>query len=377
MGLRMRIAFLYDALYPEVKGGVERRLYELGKRLSKRHEVHWYTFGWWGGGRVIERDGMIIHSLGKPVPLYNEGIRNPSEAVVFSVRTLLAHFNEFDVLDFQEFPYLPAYFLRMKVPPDNLVITWHEFWGDYWREYLPLGSDLGFKVEEGLLKLSKYHISVSRHTLHRMLGSRSVNVKVIPNGIDFKAISSVKGREDVHYDAVFVGRLVTHKNVPLFLRSLRLILREVPDFKVAVIGDGPQKTELLSLAKKLGVSSNVDFLGFLEDFNDVIAIMKSSSVFALPSVREGFGLVVLEANASGLPVVTVRSPLNASVELIHEGKNGYVSENTPSTFAGKLLLAWETSRRMGRTSVNIAKRYDWDKIARKLEKYYEGVIDGT
>ena len=374
----MNIAFIYDALYPEVKGGVERRLYELGKRLSKKHEVHWYTLGWWGKGDVLERDGMILHNLGAPSRLYWNGIRNPWEAVIFSLRLLKSEVGKYDLIDCQEFPYLHAYPVRIKFSgPEAFVITWHEYWGDYWGDYLSFGSEFGELAESGLLKLTPNHIAVSRHTLLKLAGIRGGNFGLIPNSIDFEFIRSIDPNPELKYDATFVGRLIGHKNLPLLLSALWHAVREVPSFRIAIIGDGPQRAELESLAERLGVQDNVDFLGFLPRFEDVISIVKSSKVFAFPSLREGFGIAVLEANAAGVPAVVVNSPMNASVDLITNGKNGYVSASSPRDFAEKLLLALENSHRMKRPSISLARKYEWDNIAKRLERYYVGVANGT
>ncbi|NJE30300.1 glycosyltransferase family 1 protein [Thermococcus sp. 18S1] len=374
----MRIAFIYDALYPDVKGGVERRLYELGKRLSRRHEVHWYTFGWWGKGKTTEREGIIIHGLGKPVDLYKGDVRNPWEAIIFSWRLLRREIDSYDVIDCQEFPYLHAYPARVKFSGfETFVITWHEYWGDYWVDYLPMGARVGKLAENGLLKLTDNHVVVSRRTLLRLAEVRAGNFGFVPNGIDFEFIRSVEPHPELKYDAVFVGRLIKHKNVLMLLNALKLLVQELPSFRVAIIGDGPQRMELESLARTLGIRANVDFLGFLPRFSDVVSIVKSSRLLAFPSLREGFGMVVLEANAAGIPVVTVNSPLNAATDLIIDGLNGYVSDPTPEGFAEKLLLAWENSPKMKRPSLSLAKKYDWNNIANRLEKYYKGVANGS
>lgn len=375
----MRIAFVYDVLYPEVKGGGEKRLYELGRRLAKRHEVHWYTFGWWGNEKILERDGIVLHSMGKPRPLYRGGIRDPVEAIAFSLRVLGSDIGTYDIIDCQAFPYFSAYTTAFKLfsSMGNLVVTWYEYWGEYWRDYLPVGFNLGKLIENGLLALTGNHIVISKLTLRRLTELTRANFGVVPGGIDFNSIQSILPNPKLEYDAVFVGRLIGHKNVPLLLQSLRFVVKEVPSFNVAIIGNGPQRAELESLAKRLGVQNNVDFLGFLPRFEDVVSIVKASRVFAFPSLREGFGIAVLEANAAGVPAVVVNAPMNASVELITDGKNGYVSTPSPQDFAEKLLLAWENSRRMRRPSISLARRYDWDTIARRLEKYYEGVVNAT
>ena len=91
----------------------------------------------------------------------------------------------------------------------------------------------------------------------------------------------------------------------------------------------------------------------------------------LPSEREGFGIVVLEANACGVPVVTVKSPLNAAVDLIESGKNGYISEAKEEDLKNKIIKAISMKEKMKDHCIEFAKKYDWDLIIPLLEKYYQ------
>ncbi len=91
------------------------------------------------------------------------------------------------------------------------------------------------------------------------------------------------------------------------------------------------------LADDLGISANVRFADFMPG-DGLYSAMKSARVFVLPSVREGFGLVVLEANACGLPVITVRHPDNAARHLVFEGKNGFIAELDDADLALTILL---------------------------------------
>ena len=78
------------------------------------------------------------------------------------------------------------------------------------------------------------------------------------------------------------------------------------------------------LTKQLNLTKNIIFKGFVKENKDVLALMKSSKVFVLPSTREGFGISIIEANACGIPAITINHKDNASKDLIQENKNGYV-----------------------------------------------------
>lgn len=372
MGETLKIAFVYDVIYPWVKGGVEKRIYELAKRLARRHEVHVYGYKHWDGEDILEREGIVYHGTIKPKQIYSSGRRAITPPLLHSIKLLpLLSKERFDVVDCQAAPYFPCY--ASKASDSSLVITWHEFWGSYWLKYLGKAGFFGKIIERGLFVLTDNHIAVSLKTkkdLHKA-GLRK-NIYVVPNGIDFEKIQEIKPSSYTS-DIIFVGRLVKEKNVPLLLKALTVIKQEIPDIKAVVVGDGPEREYLEKLSFKLNLQNNVKFFGFLSRYEDVIALIKASKVFAFPSLREGFGIVVVEANASGLPVVTVDYEMNASKELILEGKNGFIARADEKDFAEKILIALEKRERMKKPAMTMASKYDWSEIVKKLEGYYRWV----
>ncbi|ALV63873.1 LPS biosynthesis RfbU related protein [Thermococcus sp. 2319x1] len=367
----MRIAYVYDAVYPWIKGGVEKRIYEIGSRLAKKHEVHWFGLQW-----GEENLGDIkFYGVGKGKNLYKGGKRSIREALYFASKLFLKFKGEYDIIDCQQFPYLSCFSAKFHSIIKNtpLVITWHEVWREYWKEYLGDLGIFGLQIEKVTSKLTKNNVSVSRLTQKR-LHSLGVTSEFIPNGIDFKRIQKVSGRDE-EYDIIFVGRLIKEKNVDLLLRAVEIVKNNVPDLKVLIIGEGPEKERLVSLASVLKLSQNVKFLGFLRDYEEVISYLKSSKVFVLPSKREGFGIVVLEANASGLPVITLNYPMNASKDLIIHGYNGFISSSTPSSLAEYIEISLFSGKKFKRNCVKNAKRYDWENIAELTEKFYERVLN--
>ena len=103
------------------------------------------------------------------------------------------------------------------------------------------------------------------------------------------------------------------------------------------IGDGPEKKNLEALIQKFTLKKNINFLGFLENHNDVYALMKSSKVFVLPLTREEFGIVVIKANACGKTVITIDHKDNADRFLIEEGRSGFVYQLDENEIAKKII----------------------------------------
>ncbi|MBA7652583.1 N-acetylgalactosamine-N,N'-diacetylbacillosaminyl-diphospho-undecaprenol 4-alpha-N-acetylgalactosaminyltransferase [subsurface metagenome] len=196
-------------------------------------------------------------------------------------------------------------------------------------------------------------------------------IYTVPTGIEFDLITKIKPAKEKS-DVIFVGRLMSHKNVDILIKSIKLVKEKNPEIKSLIIGDGPEKKTLEALTQKLNLENNIKFLGFLENQNDVYAIMKSSKVFVLPSTREGYGNVVIEANACGIPVIAIDYKDNAARDLIEEGKNGFVCQLNEEEIAQgiKRILINNLSRGMEETCVELAKRYDWDKIVDEIERVY-------
>ena len=371
----MKIAYVYDAVYPWIKGGAEKRVWEISKRLVKRgHEVHIFGMKYWNGEDVIMKDGVYLHGVCEPKELYVEGRRSIKEAIYFARKVLFPLLKgDFDVIDCQAFPYFPCFSAKIcsSFKRTPLVITWHEVWDDYWYEYLGKKGVFGKMVERIAAHLTDKMIAVSKRTKKdlEMIGVRN-EIKIIPNGIDFGKIGRIKASEN-ESDIIFAGRLIKEKNVDVLIKAVELVKKEVPDVKCVIIGEGPEKKELEKLGYNLGLENNIEFTGFLEDYEGVISRMKSSKVFVLPSTREGFGIVALEANACGLPVVTVNHKMNAACDFITNNENGFICELSEEDVAEKILRGLDEGKDMERKCIESARRYDWDNITNLTGELYE------
>jgi glycosyltransferase involved in cell wall biosynthesis len=376
----MRIAFLYDCIYPYIIGGVERRTWEMGRRLAARgHEVHLLGMKFWDGPQVIEREGVRIHGVSPAAPLYTEGKRAILPAARYAL-SLLPHLllSEFDLIDAQQFPYLHCFSAAFagaakRVP---MVITWHEVWGSYWREYLgAMGGRAGEMAEWLVAHLAAPRAAVSRTTADqlRALGVRE-QVEVIPNGIDIRGIAAVSPAP-VHWDLLSAGRLIPEKRIDLLIDAIPALLDEFPTLRVLILGEGPARPDLEQLASRLGIGDHVSFDGFLADPGAVTGLMKSSGMYVSPSVREGFGMAALEAMACGIPVVTVDHPRNAVRERITPS-TGRIARLDPEDLAEKIRECLEDPGRFREGCTTLAARYDWDLIVPQAERFYERVISG-
>ena len=372
----MKIALVYDAIYPYIKGGAEKRFYEIAKRLSKKgHQVHLYGMKLWEGDKVIKKQDVYYHGICKSKSLYkNNGKRSIKEAIYFGLTCFKLIKEDFDIIDCSNFPYFSLFACKLIsiIKRKPLYATWLEVWGkNYWYEYIGWKGYLGYIIEKLAVLMPDKIISISEHTTHKLkneLNSKKLTYTV-PNGIEFDLITKINPAKEKS-DVIFAGRLISHKNIDILIKSIKLIKEKNPEIKSLIIGDGPEKKKLEELTRKLNLEKNIKFLGILENHDDVYALMKSSKVFILPSTREGFGIVVIEANTCGIPVITIDQKDNAAKDLVKEGKNGFVCRLDEKEIAKNIMKAIKNRNRMKQVCTNSAKPYDWDNLMKKLEEVY-------
>lgn len=370
-GLR-RIAFVSDTIYPFNKGGKEKRLHEVTTRMARKgYEVHLYTMQWWEGGKTLVRDGVHLHAIMKRRPLYKEGRRSLTEAVLFSVACLKLVKEHFDVLDVDSIPLFPVFTTRLVclLKRTRMFVTWHEVWGGaYWRTYMGRLGTLGAFCESLAIRLSPRIISNSHHTTEKLLraGART-EIITAPLGIDLDVIANVPAHT-LESDVVFAGRLIENKHVDVLIEAMAIVAKEVPEVRCVIVGDGPERATLEDMVKRYGLERTITFKGFLEDQRELYGLMKSSKLLVLPSTREGFGIIALEANACGLPVITTNHEDNAARDLIIEGENGFLTEADGVSLATQIKKAFAAKHLSPHKTLHETfGRYRWEHTASVVE----------
>lgn len=366
----MKVAFVYDAVYPWETGGVQKRVWELARRLADDHDVHWYGLHYWDGPRTIEREDVTLHGVAPPTDLYVDGRRSIPQAVRFGaqlVRPLLHE--EFDIIDCQAFPYFSVFpsGLNQLVSQSTLVVTWHEVWNAYWYEYLGWKGIFGQAVERLTANLPSAPIAVSERTSREVHALSGKTPELVPNGISLEEIRAAPVA-DRDVDVLFVGRLISEKNPLLVVEAVARLRERDPDIRCVVVGDGPERQTLEQTIASLDLRSNVTLLSPRTDFEEILSLMKAAGVFVFPSRREGFGMTVLEALACGTPVVTSSHPQNAAQELVDDGVTGFVC---PPTSEHVACATWR-ARTLSRSACTaVARDYEWSEIVARLESVYE------
>jgi len=371
----VKIAFVYDAVYPWETGGVQKRVWELARRLASDHDVHWYGLHYWDGPDVVQREGVRLHGVADPPDLYVDDRRSITEALRFAaalVGPLLEA--EFDVVDCQAFPYFSCYTSKLSAALDGatFVVTWHEVWTGYWYEYLGAKGVFGRLVERGTVALPDEHVAVSRRTGRDLaaLGGGDTSSYLLPNGIDIEYIEGTDAAKEA-VDVLFVGRFIPEKDPALVVKAVDRLRETAPEIRCHLVGEGPEREAVADLVAERGLGDAVTLLDFRDSHEDIVALMKAADAFVLPSRREGFGITVLEALAAGTPVVTLDHPRNAASELVTDGETGYVVDGTPEAVATAI---GDAPREIGAEACReSAAEYDWDRIAGQAETLYRRV----
>jgi glycosyltransferase involved in cell wall biosynthesis len=342
----VRVCLVYDCLFPHTVGGAERWYRNLAERLaSDGHEVSYLTLRQWGRGADPGVPGVRVVAVGPRLGLYTRsGRRRVGPPLAFGLGVLahLARFGgRYDVVHTASFPYfglLAAGALRRR-SRYRLVVDWHELWTqEYWRDYLGrVGGWVGWRVQRACARLPQRAFCFSRLHAARLAredvrGPVTVLRGQYAGGAHPAATSS--GGEPV---VVFAGRHIPEKRVAALVPALALARVRAPELRAEIYGDGPERALVLDQVRSLGLAAAVEVPGFVEH-ERVDAALGRALCLVLPSRREGYGLVVVEACAAGTPSVVVAGADNAATELIEAGVNGFVAASaSPEDLAAAIL----------------------------------------
>jgi len=193
------------------------------------------------------------------------------------------------------------------------------------------------------------------------------NVFMIPNGVDTELFHPRAAPKDGHFTILFVGRLVEQKGVTYLLKACAKLKAEGENFVLNIAGDGPLRAELESEAKALELGSRVCFLGWVPR-EKLPELYREADIFVLPSFDEGMPNVILEAMASGLPIVA--TDIKGNNELVKSGTNGFLyKEQDELVFVLKKCFEnKETLVEMGSESRRMSLDYSWQKVAESYKK---------
>ena len=163
------------------------------------------------------------------------------------------------------------------------------------------------------------------------------------------------------------------KNQELLLRAFAIFSKHNPSFKLSIVGNGPEKNNLLKLSKVLGVEEMITFHGILPP-EEIVVLLNKSKVFCLTSKSEGFPKALLEAMACGLPCIV--TDVGDCSHIIDD--NDLIADEDASMYADKIKqVLISTDRKLPHwKSVNRSKEFSWPNVTKTIDNYYALMVDG-
>jgi glycosyltransferase involved in cell wall biosynthesis len=341
----MRVCLIYDCLFPHTVGGAERWYRGLAERLAAEgHEVSYLTLRQWDRGVDPGVRGVTVHAVGPRMALYaGPGRRRILPPIVFGAGVLwhlLRHGRRYDAVHTASFPYfslLAAAVARVRWRY-RLFVDWHEVWTrGYWREYLgPAAGLVGWLVQLACARVPQRAFCFSRLHARRLVAEGHHGETIVLEG-EYDGPTAPRPPRVPEPLVLFAGRHIPEKQVPAILPALVLARARLPQLRAAIVGDGPERPEVVRRVAELGLEDVVEVPGFIAT-EAVDEYMARSLCLLLPSRREGYGLVVIEAGQSGTPSIVVAGPDNAATELIEEGVNGFIAPSaSPEDLADAIV----------------------------------------
>ena len=372
----MRICLVYDCLYPHTVGGAERWYRSLAERLARDgHEVTYLTLRQWDHGKRPGGEGVRVVAVGPRMQLYgSNGHRRVLPPLVFGVgvlRHLLGRGGRYDAVHTASFPYFSVLAAAIARPLHRfrLVVDWHEVWTrDYWREYLgELRGWLGWTVQRLCTRVCQHAFCFSQLNLERL---KAEGLRAEPERLPGLYAGPQPSGEPATAEPVvlFAGRHVPEKRVAALVPALALAREQAPELRAAILGDGPARSAVLGAITKHGLEDAVRAPGFVEA-DELERTLRRALCVVVPSRREGYGLIVVEAAAAGTPSIVARAPESAATELIEEGENGFVAESVePDALAEAILRVRDEGQALReRTAAWFRRNADRLSLERSLD----------
>lgn len=366
-GLHILVLNERDGDHPKA-GGAEIHVERLFARLAARgHRVVLRSTGFRGGPSRTTRDSIEIVRDG---PLAAYYAKLPIRVAAAGRR------GEFDVVVecLNKLPFYSPLYAGMPV-----LALCHHLFGEVAFDQVPWPIAAAVVAAERGIPWA-YHdvdfLAISQSSRDDLVarGIRPERIRISPPGIDRPALT-VDPDAPRRPVVAYVGRLETYKHVEILLEAAARLVPLFPELEILVIGRGPDRDRLVERARQLGLEARTRFTGFIPDV-ERDRLLASAAACVFPSLKEGFGLTVIEANALATPVVARDAPgLRDSIRDDETGR--LVAGGDPADYAralAPLLEDGDEARAMRRRALAWSAGFDWDRAADELLEAIEAAI---
>ncbi len=364
-----KICFLVSGLPPTRLGGIEIATKQILGLLSKKPiEIHVITrntrIKWKGKTRSLKKTEKIHGYILHHIPFSNIQIFRVLIHTLFALKTIIQI--KPDIIHGQQITpngfiaVIGGLFLRKK------TVVWVRGGELYSSSLLYLKSIAQFTISKATTVLAMSH---HMKAYMEYLWPRK-SFLILGNGVDLSKYFHTTSATSI-IGLIYVGRLIKSKRVSDAIKALSRVINDSPPIRLIIIGSGPLENELKNLCIQLKIENNVNFLGQINP-SKIHRYLSNADIFIFPTESEGFPNAVLEAMASGLPILA--SQITVIPELVRNKVNGLLHPprniNLLSENLKMLLFNNELRHSMGEKSRELASQYSWDNIVESLFKIY-------
>jgi len=379
----LKICFVTPNYLPAV-GGTEVAIHEIGKRLvEKGYDITLIT-------RVFGVSDVSEHTDG--IEIYRFAGKSGKIGFIITQLKILKKIKEldktknFDILhQFHVFALGGASVFAQKILKKPLVTSL--MGGDTYNPFKNPIAKIFNPYMSWIMNNSDVVTSPCNELIHHAKNQGlKKDAVVIPHGVDLDDFNPNKYSKDIIHKnfgilndetmVLSLQRLHKLKSVEYLINAIPGVTKKSPNVKFIIVGEGPQKKELEELVKKGDIEDNVIFTGFVPHGEKLLLLLSSCDIFAFHSNYESFGIVLVEAMASGKPVIS--TDVGAIPEIVDDGKTGIiVPPRDPKALANailKLVRDKDLRIKMGIEGRKKAEReYNWDRIVEMYEGIYESL----
>lgn len=352
-------------------GGAEIHLHHIFKRIAALgNEVTLFCSSYPDAKSDDIIDGIKIIRRGK---------RNTFNYIVPSFYKRYFKNQGYDIVidDINKIPFYTPLYVKEKI----LAISHHFFGKSIFRE-VNFISGLYVVAAEKLVdyvyKKTPFAV-VSQSTLDEFLhrGFNPMLFEIIPNAIEHEYFPMKVCEKNPFPTITYFGRLKKYKSIDHLLKAFKIVSTEFPQAQLYIIGAGDFRENLEKLAAELGISNQTRFFGYVSD-KDKVELMSKSHLVVNTSMKEGWGITNIEANACGTPVLSANVPgLKDSVKVGFSGDlYEYGNINQLAQKIAFFLKDSEYLNRLSKSSVDWARSFSWDSSATKMLNLCERVLQG-
>ena len=364
------LALNWEDLSNPQAGGAEVHLQEILKRIARKgHPITLLCSGYPGCRKDEVVEGLRIVRRGSRL--------NFNFVAPFALKSLLKEGN-WDIIieDINKIPFFTPLYHKLPL----LAVIPHLFSDSVFKEinfvmglYIYLSEKPIRWVYEGF-QIMVISESTKDDLIKRRLPPDDIHV--VHCGIDHQHYYFDPAvTKDPVPTVIYLGRLKKYKSVDHLLRAFALVVKDMPEARLTIVGDGDFKNNLMDLTRELSLEDKIEFTGFVSE-NEKVKILQKAWVAVYPSLKEGWGLTNIEANACGTPVIA--SNVAGLKDSVVPGKTGLLYEygNVPqlSECLIKILSDQDYRSKLTQGGLVWAKDFSWDVAAEKTLELIERIV---